>query len=71
MISAWAAHDVIMAPMTSVMKWAYATILETATMKENVPATAKPMIDALIPAFSLLKENNIGTEQIRQAAINV
>ena len=57
--------------MTSVMKWAYATILEKATMKENAPPIAKPTIVNLIPAFSLISESNNGSEQTVQDAIKV
>ena len=46
----------IVAPMTSVMKWAYATILEKATTKVNTPPTAKPATVSFIPDFSLLIE---------------
>ena len=55
-MTACAPHDKMMAPMTSVMKWAYATILEKATTKVNAPPTAKPAIVSLIPDFSLLIE---------------
>ena len=71
MISAWAAHAEMMAPMTSVMKWAYATILEKATTKVKTPPTHKPVIVRLIPALSLLNEWISGTEPMVHAAINV
>ena len=71
MMTTWAAHDKNIAPMTSVMKWAYATILEKATTKVNTPPTAKPIIDALIPDFSLLSESKSGSEPTIQVEINV